>query len=105
MKVKQFKVKNQFIIEHNGIIWFQSYDSIIAKLEDNKLILGYNWDYSTTTSKYLYEFIKEYCYYIKDNNGESIGYVLNNSSNKRLYVNRLIQTGRIDLLDLDKKGL
>lgn len=101
MKVKQFKVKNQFIIKGENRVIFQSYDSIIASLENGKLTLGYNWDYSTTTSKYLYMFIDEYCYNLRDNNGEFIDYVLNHTNNKRLYINRLIQAGIIDLLDLD----
>ena len=59
-------VPNQFIIEDGiGETWkavFQSYDTIIAKIENGELILDINAEnYSRTTSKYLYQFIAEYC--------------------------------------------
>lgn len=57
-------VANQFIIFDytNGIITFQSYTSCIAKYNMNteKLILYPKYNYSRTTSKYLYQFFKEY---------------------------------------------
>lgn len=69
MKVRQFEgknggVKNQFLIkdEQNGLLIFQSYDSIIAtkSMETGKIILDKEfWDYSTTTSKYRNQFLNE----------------------------------------------
>lgn len=52
------KVANQFIIEDGNIYTFQSYDSVIAVVDfDNSTItIGYNWDYSTTTSRYRNQF-------------------------------------------------
>ena len=59
-------VPNQFVIEINGVIYFQSYRSIIAKVEDTEqgkqLTLGADWDYSRTTSKYLQMFLRAYCW-------------------------------------------
>jgi len=48
-------VPNQFIIRDrkNKKTWFQSYDSIIVKWDDNQIYLDeYYWDYSVTTGKY-----------------------------------------------------
>ena len=51
------EVANQFIIEHEGKAYFQSYSTIIAVREGRKLTLDKNyWDYSATTSKYRNEF-------------------------------------------------
>ena len=59
-------VKNQYIITAPGCYAFQSYNSLIAvyDIENNILTLGCNFDYSTTTSKYLNQFIEYYCYSI-----------------------------------------
>ena len=55
------KVANQFIINHNGAEYFQSYKSIIAKKSQGKIYLDeYYWDYSRTTCKYRNEFLGEY---------------------------------------------
>jgi hypothetical protein len=61
MKVRQFEVKNQFIIEgDDGYDYFQSYDSIIVKRGHNKVILDTKyWDYSKTTGKYRNLFLNE----------------------------------------------
>ena len=54
------KVPNQFIIEHKGKEYFQSYNSLIAVKEGNKITLDeYYWNYSRTTSKYRNEFLNE----------------------------------------------
>lgn len=67
MKVKNLtsnrsgkSVRNQFIIEHNGKIYFQSYESVIAVVTDCGLFLGSDWNYSKTTLKWLYVFLREY---------------------------------------------
>lgn len=55
------KIANQFIINHNGKMFFQSYNSIIAMIDnDGKIYLdNYYWDYSVTTSKYRNIFLNE----------------------------------------------
>jgi len=53
-------VPNQFDINVGGTVYFQSYDSIIVKIEDGKTYLDSNyWDYSRTTSKYRNLFLGE----------------------------------------------
>ena len=63
------EVANQFVItnydDFNNTVTFQSYNSTIAIVDFNKqgaerLTLGRHWDYSRTTSKYLYQFLREY---------------------------------------------
>lgn len=87
MKVKQFYNRNQFIIESNEKIVFQSYDSTIAVREGQKLTLGKDWDYSKTTLKHLYKFMDEYAY--------SYSKMVMFSNNKRREVQRLIDDGII----------
>lgn len=57
-------VANQFVISDytNGIITFQSYTSCIADYNMNtkKLVLYPKYNFSRTTSKYLYQFLKKY---------------------------------------------
>lgn len=54
-------VANQFIIEHNGRTYFQSYELIIAckNTSGGIEIDRSNWDYSVTTSKYRNQFLGE----------------------------------------------
>ena len=54
------KVANQFVIYDNGTRFFQSYNSIICKIEKGVVILDtYYWDYSKTTEKYRNIFLGE----------------------------------------------
>jgi hypothetical protein len=55
------KVANQFIInDDNGNTFFQSYKSIIVKLNINGVKLDQKyWNYSNTTSKYRNIFLNE----------------------------------------------
>lgn len=56
------EVVNQFIIyDDNGNVFFQSYRSIIAKIDNKgKKYLDINkWDYSVTTGKYRNQFLRE----------------------------------------------
>ena len=50
----------------NNIKMFQSYDSLIAiyDRDNNKLVIGRHWDYSVTTIKYFYQFLRYNCYSI-----------------------------------------
>ena len=57
-------VANQFIIiDDDGSMFFQSYDSIIVKkewIDREKIYLdSYYWDYSVTTGKYRNQFLGE----------------------------------------------
>ena len=54
-------VPNQFVIYANNGKYFQSYNSIIAFIDNkNQVFLDeYYWDYSRTTSKYRNIFLKE----------------------------------------------
>jgi hypothetical protein len=59
------EVANQFVISGDSKVIFQSYDSTICVIDHNKegaehITLGRHWDYSKTTSKYLYQFLREY---------------------------------------------
>jgi len=58
MRVSNFNnVKNQFIIEDGAKTIFQSYNTIIAIKENDKIILDCNkWDYSRTTAKHRNKF-------------------------------------------------
>jgi hypothetical protein len=54
------KIANQFEIKDGNTIYFQSYDSIIVKIEAGQIYLDpLYWDYSKTTGKYRNQFLKE----------------------------------------------
>ena len=61
MKVRQLENKNQFILEDDKKLIFQSYESTIVVYDKKKktIIFGEDWDYSNTTRKHLYIFIDE----------------------------------------------
>ena len=86
MKVEQFYNKNQFHLYGGGVDELQSYNSLVVVIDHkNKTItLGYDWDYSTTTSKHVYLFLEEY----SDINFYGI-------RNKREYVRKLIEQCKI----------
>jgi len=51
-------VKNQFVISKSGCTYFQSYNTIIAKIARNgKITLDPKWNVSQTTTKYLNQFL------------------------------------------------
>ena len=84
MKVEQFYAMNQFHLYGEGKDLLQSYNSLVVKVEKDKITLGRDWDYSTTTSKYVYMFLQEYT------NIRFYGI-----TNKRKYVQDLINEGKI----------
>jgi len=88
MKVEQFEAKNQFHIYGNGTHELQSYDSLVVKIsgsyKDLKIVLDRDWDYSRTTSKYVYMFLEQYT---------DINFF--GMPNKRDYVRKLIEQGKI----------
>lgn len=57
------EVANQFVITTKKGTFFQSYQSIVAKVDNKGQVwLSYYWDYSNTTLKYLYQFLREQGY-------------------------------------------
>lgn len=54
---------NQFIIKTKKATYFQSYDSVVCKLDGVNIVLSTNWDYSNTTRKHLYMFMRQNSYY------------------------------------------
>ena len=55
---------NQFIIKTSKATYFQSYLSVVAKIDKKgNLILSENWDYSKNTCKHLYIFLHMYGYH------------------------------------------
>lgn len=100
MKVKQLKNKNQFIMEDNKKIIFQSYESIIAIYDKKKEIitLGKNWNYSNTTIKHLYILIDEILPY-----NENLKDLINTKykKNRKKAIQKLINDKKINY----KKGL
>jgi len=57
MKVKSYMSTNQAIINDGNRVIFQSYKSIIAIVESGHVSLSADWDYSSTTMKYLCKFL------------------------------------------------
>lgn len=53
---------NQFVISGEGKMIFQSYNSMIAKVDynDKVITLGADWDYSVTTGKHRNIFFRDY---------------------------------------------
>jgi hypothetical protein len=59
-------VKNQFVIMEGSTIAFQSYSSRVCEIVrpcgmgyDELVRFGRDWDYSQTTSKHLYSFLRQ----------------------------------------------
>lgn len=94
MKIEQFKNKNQFIIRDEGKIFLQSYDSLVAKIENGVLYLGDDWDYSQTTLRHLYAFFDEIARYSCDyiGNSELFDKILE-SKNKKATVKEMLDVG------------
>lgn len=56
----EFLANNQCIIHAENSVLFQSYDSIICKIENGQTFLDERfWDYSKTTGKYRNIFLGE----------------------------------------------
>lgn len=57
------EVVNQFVITTKKGTFFQSYSSIVAKVDNKGQVwLSSYWNYSKTTLKYLYQFLREQGY-------------------------------------------
>lgn len=90
MKVEQFFHANQFHLYGEDKNILQSYDSKVVEITNYQgcyqcIILGRDWDYSTTTSKHVYEFLDQY------SNIRIYGV-----KNKRKYINDLIEECKSD---------
>lgn len=98
MKVEQLENKNQFIIlGDDGKIEFQSYNSLIARIEKTgDLSLSSRWDYSRTTLKHLYIFLDRYFYNMDDFIQKELKNILyGKCSNKRASIQKLIDDEKI----------
>lgn len=54
---------NQFVIKTRKATYFQSYKSVVCKLDGMNIVLSTYWEYSNTTRKHLYIFLRENGYY------------------------------------------
>lgn len=99
MKVEQFENKNQFIIYgDDGSVTFQSYFSECAQVTGGgTLLLGCDWDYSQTTLRHLYLFLKRFfvsSYKVNPFVRKEVESALN-STNKRKALQDLLNRGVI----------
>lgn len=54
---------NQFVIKTKKASYFQSYNSVVCKWDGINIVLSMNWNYSKTTAKHLYMFLRQCGYY------------------------------------------
>jgi len=47
---------NQRILHTPGAMYLQSYNTIVARYSDGKMVFSSRWDYSATTRRYVYQF-------------------------------------------------
>jgi len=57
---KSFYGKAQVIDYHNGVYELQSYETIVARIENGTVTKSDIGVYSTTTNRHIREFIKQY---------------------------------------------
>lgn len=103
MKIKNF-TDNHYIIEHKKDLYFSSYDSIVAEIENNcilgkeKIFLGTAWDYSQTTLKNLYNFLEDFSTIRLENyNNNTLAYELSRQKNKKEFLQKLIDNKTIKI--------
>lgn len=113
MKIKENK--NNYIImedEKNDVTYLYRYNTLIAavcntietaknKKNNYGLTLTKDWDYSKTTLKQLYYFIELYTTQ-RDETGNTIGYMLTETKNKKEYIKKLIDKKIIKLTEEDQ---
>ena len=81
-RAKQHEHINQYVIYVDNGIVFQSYDCIIAFIDNRgSVTVGYYWDCSKTTRTHLYSFLRKYSKYV--------------SINSKKEVEKLIKSGEI----------
>ena len=59
---------NQIVVEKDGKIYFQSYNTIIAEKNGRKVKLSSAWNCSKTTRKHLYIFLRQESFPIWEKN-------------------------------------
>ena len=106
MKVLE-NTNNMMILEKGDFTYLISYKSIIAKVNNTiytnrkrqtyGLYLTENWKYSQTTLKQLYNFIELYTTQ-RDRYNNMFGYALTQTSNKKDYIQSLIDNKYIKLI-------
>ena len=57
---KSFYGKAHVIDHENGVLELQSYDTIVARIEDGKVTQADIGVYSTTTNRHIREFLKQF---------------------------------------------
>lgn len=55
-------VANQYEIITDDTVYFQSYQTVIARKDGYKLTISDDWNYSRTTAKYFYQWLGLYGY-------------------------------------------
>lgn len=96
MKIRNINgVQNQFEIETETARYMQSYNSVVAKIENGILTLGNDWDYSRTTMKHLN-------LWIRDNSIDIHNYNRATRSNAA-FIRRALRLGEIAIKDLGKE--
>ena len=97
---------NMIVLEKGDFTYLISYDSVIAKVNNtiylNKkkqtygLYLAEKWNFSQTTLKQLYQFLY-YCTQ-RDKNNNLFCYAINNTNNKKEYIQKLIDNKKIKVI-------
>lgn len=94
--------KNQTILENDKTIKFFSYNTLIATINKNRkndnLQFTSKWDYSKTTTKYLYQFLDEYKCQISNNIYIKVVNALD-STNKKASFKNLIDSKYIKVVN------
>lgn len=65
---KGISARNQFVVVKDGKTYFQSYKTMIAEVNKDKVTLSNDWDYSRTTLKHLYIFLRQEGFQIEKKN-------------------------------------
>ena len=94
--------KNQTILENDKTTKFFSYNTLIATINKNKqndnLQFTSKWNYSKTTTKYLYQFLNEYKCQISNNIYTKVVNALD-STNKKTSFKNLIDNKYIKVVN------
>ena len=72
------KVANQYNIEVNGVDYFQSYDTVIARYKPFYLEVTEDWNVSSTTSRYFGQWLRQWD--IKDGELDNLRGLLRNAT-------------------------
>ena len=82
---------NQTILENDKTIKFFSYNTLIATInktrKNDNLQFTSKWDYSKTTTKYLYQFLNEYKNQIANNIYKKVVDALDSTNKKSSFKN------------------